>query len=182
MTIPICPGGQSFVQAIGLLTLCSILYTIELGGILPKVEGLKSYIARNIGASSNLQPLPGDERLLYFIQFIAEKFPDEPYPARRAAVLLPLIAKLSEYNIRRDTISGAERFTEDEWNRLEEYLETAKAFRAWLSKKNLFMPELELARLDKITPGEKEIFIGLARDDTGNRALLQKDKKRQIIH
>ena len=134
---------------------------IELGGILPKVEGFKSYIARNIGASSKLQPLPGDERLLYFIQFIAEKLPDEPYPARRAAVLLPLIAKLSEYNIRRDTISGAERFTEDEWNRLEEYLETAKAFRAWLSKKNLFMPELELARLDKIAPGEKEIFIGL---------------------
>ena len=75
--------------------------------------------------------------MLYFIQFIAERFPDEPYPARRATVLLPLIAKLSEYNIGRDTISGAERFTEDEWNRLEEYLETAQAFRKWLSKINL---------------------------------------------
>ncbi|KAF0159741.1 MAG: nuclease [Syntrophaceae bacterium] len=133
----------------------------ELGGILPKVEGLNSYAAKKIGASLNLQPLLGDERLLYFTQFIAEKLPDETYPARRASAFLPVIAKLSEYNIRKDTISGAERFTEDEWNRLEEYLETAQAFRAWLSKINLFLPELETARLEEIMPGEKEIFIGL---------------------
>ncbi len=133
----------------------------ELGGILPKVEGLNSYITNKISENSNLKPMPGDERLLYFIQFIAERFPDEAYPSRRAAGLLPLIAKLSEYNIGRDTISGSERFTEDEWDRLEEYLETAQAFREWLSRINLFMPELEVARLDEITPGEKEIFIGL---------------------
>jgi RecB family exonuclease len=133
----------------------------ELGGILPKVEGLNSYITNKISGKSNLKPVPGDERLLYFIQFIAERFPDETYPSRRAAVLLPLIAKLSEYNISRDTISGAERFTEDEWNRFEEYLETAQAFRVWLSRINLFMPELETARLDEIMPGDQEIFIGL---------------------
>src|SRR5450759_5310936 len=78
----------------------------ELGGILPKVAGLNSYITKKIGERSNLQPLPGDERLLYFISFIAERFPDEPYPARRAAGLLPLISKLSEYNIGRNTISA----------------------------------------------------------------------------
>ena len=133
----------------------------ELGGILPKVEGLNSYITKKISERSNLQPLPGDERLLYFISFVAEKFPDEPYPARRASSLLPLISKLSEYNIGRNNIFGAERFTEEEWNRLEEYLETAQDFRVRLSKINLFMPELEIARLDGITPGEKEIFIGL---------------------
>jgi len=133
----------------------------ELGGILPKVEGLNSYITKKIGERSNLQPLPGDERLLYFISFIAERFPDEPYPARRAAGLLPLISKLSEYNIGRNTIFGAERFTEDEWNRLEEYLETAQDFRVRLSQTDIFLPELEIARLDEITPGEKEIFIGL---------------------
>ena len=83
--------------------------------------------------------------MLYFIQFIAERFPDEPYPARRATDLLPLIAKLAEYKISRDTIYGAERFTDDEWTRLEEYLETAQAFRKWLSKINFFMPELEIA-------------------------------------
>jgi RecB family exonuclease len=133
----------------------------ELGGILPKVEGLNSYITNKISENSNFTPMPGDERLLYFIQFIAERFPDEMYPARKAAGLLPLITNLSEYSIQRDTISGSERFTEDEWDRLEEYLQTARSFRGWLSKKNLFMPELELARFDKITPGEKEIFIGL---------------------
>ena len=57
----------------------------NLGGILPKVEGLNSYINKKISEISNLQPLPGDERLLYFISFIAERFPDEPYPARHAA-------------------------------------------------------------------------------------------------
>ena len=133
----------------------------ELGGILPKVEGLNSYITNKISENSNFTPMPGDERLLHFIQFIAERFPDEMYPARKAAGLLPLITNLSEYSIQRDTISGSERFTEDEWDRLEEYLQTAQSFRGWLSKKNLFMPELELARFDKITPGEKEIFIGL---------------------
>ena len=133
----------------------------ELGGILPKVEGLNSYITKKIGERSKLQPLPGDERLLYFIQFIAERFPDEPYPARRASGLLPIISKLSEYNIGRNTIFGAERFTEDEWNSLEEYLETAKDFRMRLSKTDIFIPELEMVRLDEITPGEKEIFIGL---------------------
>jgi len=133
----------------------------ELGGILPKVEGLNSYITKKISERSNLQPLPGDERLLYFITFIAEIFPDEPYPARRAASLLPLISKLAEYNIGRGTIFGAERFTEDEWKRLDQYLETAQDFRVWLAKINLFLLELEIARLDEITPGEKEIFIGL---------------------
>jgi len=133
----------------------------ELGGILPKVEGLNSYITHKISENSNLKPLPGDERLLYFIQFIAERFPDETYPSRRAAGLLPIIANLSEYNIGRDTISGSERFTEDEWDRLEEYLDTAQAFREWLSGRNLFMTELEVAWLDEITPGENEIFIGL---------------------
>ena len=133
----------------------------ELGGILPKVEGLNSYITNKISENSNFMPMPGDERLLHFIQFIAERFPDEMYPARKAAGLLPLITNLSEYSIQRDTISGSERFTEDEWDRLEEYLQTTQSFRGWLSKKNLFMSELELARFDKITPGEKEIFIGL---------------------
>ena len=75
--------------------------------------------------------------------------------------LLPLISKLAEYNIGRKTILGAERFTDDEWDRLDQYLETAAAFRVWLAKFNLFMPELEISRLEEITPGEKEIFIGL---------------------
>ncbi|OPY87261.1 MAG: PD-(D/E)XK nuclease superfamily protein [Smithella sp. PtaU1.Bin162] len=133
----------------------------ELGGILPKIEGLNSYITKKISAKTNLQPLLGEERLLYFTRFIAESLPEETYPARRASVLLTHIAKLSEYQIGRDTIYAAERFTEDEWIRLEEYLETAEAFRKWLAGRNLFLPELETARLDEIMPAEKEIFIGL---------------------
>ena len=74
---------------------------------------------------------------------------------------MPLISKLAEYNIGRKTILGAERFTEDEWNKLDQFLETAEAFRVWLAKKYFFMPELEIARFDAISPGEKEIFIGL---------------------
>ncbi|MGV8059737.1 MAG: PD-(D/E)XK nuclease family protein [Smithellaceae bacterium] len=132
-----------------------------LGGILPKVEGLNSYITNKISENLNLKPVPGDEQLLYFIQFIAERFPDEAHPARRAAGHLPIIRKLSEYNIGSETISGAERFTEEEWGRLEEYLETARSFREWLAGRNLFMPELEIARLSEIAPGEKDIFIGL---------------------
>jgi len=69
------------------------------------------------------------------MQFIAERFPDEPYPMRLASVLLPIIEKFSEYNIEMDTILGAERFTDDEWNRFGEYIETAQAFRVWLSKR-----------------------------------------------
>jgi hypothetical protein len=127
----------------------------NLGGILPRVESLDSYITKKTGNKLTLHPVPGEEQLLLFIQFLAERFPDEQYPARRAASLLPLITKLAEYNIGRDTIYGAERFTEDEWNRLDEYLETAQAFRKWLSKVKFFMPQLEIAALDEITPGEK---------------------------
>ena len=133
----------------------------ELGGILPQVKSLKSYITGRIADKLNIQPLANDEQLFYFISFIAERFPDEQYPARRAASLLPVIAKMSEYNVNRNNIFGAERFTEEEWNRLEEYLETAESFRSWLSRRNLFLTELETGRLDKITPGAKEIFIGL---------------------
>ena len=39
----------------------------ELGGILPTVKGLNSYITKKIGEKSHLQSIPGDERLLYFI-------------------------------------------------------------------------------------------------------------------
>ena len=133
----------------------------EMGGILPRVENFKSYATRKYIKKLNLEPVPGDEQTLYFIRFFAEKFPKEIYPARRAASLLPVIAKLAEYKINRNTIYGAERFTDDEWTRLEEYLETAQAFRKWLAKVNFFMPELERAALEAIAPGEKEVFIGL---------------------
>ncbi|HDQ04119.1 MAG TPA: PD-(D/E)XK nuclease family protein, partial [Deltaproteobacteria bacterium] len=133
----------------------------RLGGILPKIESIDSYITGKISTKLKLHPVAGDEQLLLFIQFLAKKYPEEPYPARHAAHLLPLLLKLAEYNIGRKTIFGTERFTEDEWRRLEEYLETAQAFRNWLSEMNLFLPQLEVSLLDKITPGEKEIFIGL---------------------
>jgi len=153
----------------------------ELGGILPRVEDLNSYLTRKNSVRLNLLPVPGDEQLLYFIQFIAEKYPDEPYPARRATSLLLLIAKLSEYKICRDTIYGAERFTEDEWNRLEEYLETAQAFRKWLSKINFFMPELEIAALDESTPGEKEVFIGLPEITPVTERFYRKIRKERLF-
>ena len=154
----------------------------ELGGILPKVEGFNSYITRKNGERLNLQPVPGDEQLLYFIQFIAEKFPAEPYPARRATSLLPLIAKLAEYKINSNTIYGAERFTDDEWNRLEEYLETAQAFRKWLVKLNFFIPELEMAALEEIIPGEKEMFIGLPEITPVTERFYRKISKEQVVH
>lgn len=153
----------------------------ELGGILPRVEGLNSYITRKSSERLNLEPVPGDEQLLYFIQFIAERFPDEQYPARRATNLLPLIAKLAEYKISKDTIYGAERFTEDEWNRLEEYLEAAQAFRKWLSKLNFFMPELEMAALEEITPDEKEVFIGLPEITPVTERFYRKIKKDRLF-
>ena len=153
----------------------------ELGGILPTVKGLNSYITKKIGEKSHLQSIPGDERLLYFISFIAERFPEEQYPARRAASLLPLISKLAEYNIGRNTIFGAERFTEDEWNRFDEYLETAQAFRVWLSQPNLFMPELEIAQLNEITPGEKEVFIGLPEITPVTERFYRKIRKERLF-
>jgi RecB family exonuclease len=153
----------------------------ELGGILPRVEGLNSYIARKNSKRLNLEPVPDDEKLLYFILFIARRFPDEQYPARRATGLLPVIAKLAEYKINRNTIYGAERFTDDEWNRLEEYLETAQDFRVWLSKINFFMPELEMAALEEITPGEKELFIGLPEITPVTERFYRKIKKERLF-
>ena len=153
----------------------------ELGGILPKVEDLNSYITRKSSERLKLEPVPGDEQLLYFILFIAQRFPDEQYPARRATGLLPVIAKLAEYKISRDTIYGAERFTDDEWARLEEYLETAQAFRKWLAKLNFFMPELEMAALEEITPGEKELFIGLPEITPVTERFYRKIKKERLF-
>ncbi len=153
----------------------------ELGGILPQVEGLNSYITRKSSERLKLEPVPGDEQLLYFIQFIAQRFPEEQYPARRATNLLPLIAKLAEYKISRDTIYGAERFTDDEWARLEEYLETAQAFRKWLAKLNFFMSQLEIAALEEITPGEKELFIGLPEITPVTERFYRKIKKERLF-
>jgi CRISPR/Cas system-associated exonuclease Cas4 (RecB family) len=153
----------------------------EMGGILPRVEDLKSYTSRKCSEKLNLEPVPADEQLLYFIQFHAERFPKEIYPARRAASLLPVIAKLAEYKINRNTIYGAERFTDDEWTRLEEYLETTQAFRKWLAKLNFFMPELEMAALEAITPGEKEMFIGLPEITPFAERFYRKIKKEQLF-
>ena len=153
----------------------------ELGGILPQVEGLNSYITRKSSERLKLEPVPGDEQLLYFIQFITQRFAAEPYPARRATNLLPLIAKLAEYKISRDTIYGAERFTDDEWARLEEYLETAQAFRKWLAKLNFFMPQLEIAALEEITHDEKELFIGLPEITPVTERFYRKIKKERLF-
>jgi CRISPR/Cas system-associated exonuclease Cas4 (RecB family) len=148
---------------------------------MPTVEGINSYITRKNSERLKLEPVPGDEQLLYFIQFIAQRFTAEPYPARRATNLLPLIAKLAEYKISRDTIYGAERFTDDEWARLEEYLETAQAFRKWLAKLNFFMPQLEIAALEEITPGEKELFIGLPEITPVTERFYRKIKKERLF-
>ncbi|KUG23929.1 hypothetical protein ASZ90_006275 [hydrocarbon metagenome] len=153
----------------------------ELGGILPRVEGLKSYIARKSCEKLKLEPVPDDEKLLYFIQFIAHKYPEEPYPARRATNLLPVITKLAEYKINRNTIYGAERFTDDEWARLEEYLETAQDFRKWLKKSNFFMPELEISALEEITLGEKDVFIGLPGITPVTERFYRKIKKERLF-
>ncbi len=153
----------------------------KLGGILPQVASLDSYITKKISNKLNLHPVPSEEQLFLFIQFLAERFPDEQYPARRAAGLLPLIARLAEYKIGRDTIFGAERFTEDEWNRLEEYLETAQDFREWLSRINLFAPELEISLLDGITPGEKEVFIGLPEMTPVTERFYRKIRKERLF-
>lgn len=153
----------------------------KMGGILPKVEDLDSYRAEKIGESLSLKPLPGEERLLYFIRFMAEKYPHEPYPARRAASVLPLVVKMSEYNVRPDTLSGSERFTEEEWSRLEEYLDITREFREWLSEINLFMPELELTVFDQVTPGEKEIFIGLPEMTQISERFYRKISKERLL-
>ncbi len=153
----------------------------ELGGILSRVEGLKFYITRNSSEKLNLEPVSGDETLLYFIRFIAEKFPYEPYPARCAVSLLPVITKLTEYKISKNTIYGAERFTDDEWARLEEYLEIAQAFRKWLAELNFFMPELEMAALETVTPGEKEVFIGLPAITPVTERFYHKIKKERLF-
>ena len=94
---------------------------------------------------------------------------------------MPLITKLAEYKISRNTIYGAERFTDDEWARLEEYLETAQAFRKWLAKLNFFMPELEIAALEEITPGEKELFIGLPEITPVTERFYRKIKKERLF-
>ncbi len=153
----------------------------EMGGILPRVESFKSYTARKCSEKLNLEPIPVDEQMLYFIQFLVEIFPKEIYPARRAASLLPVIAKLAEYKINRNTIYGAERFTDDEWTRLEEYLETTQAFRKWLAKLNFFMPELEMAALEAITPGEKGVFIGLPEITPFAERFYRKIKKERLF-
>lgn len=133
----------------------------ELGGMLPKVMDLDAYLAEKLGLRLNLRSLPGDEQLVFFIQFMAEQFPEEPFPVRRASIMLPMISKLSQYHITKDTIAGCERFTEEEWRKLEESLDTAQAFREWLGKRGFFMAALEANRLDELTPGEQELFVGL---------------------
>lgn len=132
-----------------------------LGGILPVVEGLKSFMTGIMRKQQGLEPVPADEQLLYLMMFLAERYPKEPYPARHAAAVLPVMKKLAEYGISRETIYGAERFTDDEWAKLEEHLDTARAFRQWLRTINFFLPELETGGLTDISPGEKDLFIGL---------------------
>jgi len=114
----------------------------RLGGILPRVESLGAYLAGKIVGMLKLHPVSSDEQLLFFIEYLTQRFPEELHPARRAAHLLPLLLKLAEYHISRKTIFGAERFTEEEWSRLEEYLDTLQDFRKWLAGKNLFFPQL----------------------------------------
>lgn len=133
----------------------------RLGGILPRVEGIRAYLNREISEQKSWHPALADEILLYLIQFIAEGFPGEKAPARRAAAQLPLIIRLAEYQVGRQTISGSDRFTPEQWEQLEQTLEMAEGFRRWLSRGNLFLAELEAARLDDLLPGDREIFIGL---------------------
>lgn len=152
-----------------------------LGGILPRVEELKVYITRKSSEKLNLGPVPGDEQLLYFMRFVADKYPSEPYPARLATALWPVMTKLAEYKISKNTICGAERFTDDEWARLEEYLETTQAFRRWLAELNFFMPELEIATLADVTPAEKELFIGVPEMTPVTERFYRKIKKDRLF-
>ncbi len=152
----------------------------RLGGILPRVEGLHAYFNRKISEQKSWHAVQGDETLLYLIQFIAESFPGEKAPARRAAIQLPLITRLAEYQVGRQTIPGSDRFTPEQWEQFEQYLETAEGFRRWLSRKNLFLAELEAGRLDDILPGDREIFIGLPELTPPRQRFYRKIKKERL--
>ncbi|HPC85145.1 MAG TPA: PD-(D/E)XK nuclease family protein [Smithellaceae bacterium] len=153
----------------------------RLGGILPRVEGIRAYLDRKIGEQKSWYPVPADEILLYWIQFIAESFPEEKIPVRRAANRLPLVARLAEYQVGKETIAGSERFTSEQWEQLEQYLETAKGFRRWLSRKKLFWAELEAVRFDEILPDDREIFIGLPELTPPRERFYRKIKKERLF-
>ena len=133
----------------------------ELGGILPTVGSFDSYAAGKIASLLGLAQVPGDERLLYFTEFIAGYFPDEPRPARLAGAVLPLITKMAAYGVKKGTIAASDRLTDEQWESLMLYLDMASAFREWLGEKKLFMAELEAGRAGDIVPGDREIFVGL---------------------
>nr|MBP9532448.1 hypothetical protein [Syntrophaceae bacterium] len=153
----------------------------RLGGILPRVEGLHAYFNRKISEQKPWHSVPGDEALLTLIQFIAESFPGEKAPARRAAAQLPLITRLAEYQVGRQTIPGSDRFTHAQWEQLEQTLETAEGFRRWLSRKNLFLAELEAGRINEILPGDREIFIGLPELTPPREKFYRKIKKDRLF-
>jgi len=153
----------------------------RLGGILPRVEGLHAYFNRKISEQKPWHSVPGDETLLTLIQFIAESVPGEKAPARRAAAQLPLITRLAEYQVGKQTIPGSDRFTPGQWEQLEQTLETAEGFRRWLSRKNLFLAELEAGRLNEILPGDREIFIGLPELTPPRERFYRKIKKDRLF-
>lgn len=153
----------------------------RLGGILPRVEGLHAYLNRKISEQKPWHPAPGDEALLYLTQFITENFPGEMAPARRAAAQLPLMTRLAEYQVGRQTIAGSERFTSGQWEQFEKTLEAAEGFRRWLARKNVFLAELEADRLDGILPGDREIFVGLPELTPPKERFYRKIKKERLF-
>lgn len=153
----------------------------ELGGILPAVRSFDSYIAEKTGSRLKMEPLSADEKLFFFIEFIADYFPDEPRPARLASAMLPLIAKMFAYEVKKEAIAAAERFTEEQWDKLALYLDAAQGFRDWLGKKNLFMTELEAMRLDEINPGNREVFIGLPEMTPGRERFYKKIRPEMLF-
>ena len=153
----------------------------ELGGILPAVRSFDSYTAGKIASLLGLAEVSGDERLFFFTEFIDGYFPDEPRPARLAGAVLPLITKMVAYGVDKGAIAGSDRLTEEQWDRLNMYMDAARAFREWLGKKKLFMAELEAALIDKITPGEREIFIGLPEMTPVRERFYKKIRKERLF-
>jgi len=160
-------------------------------GAAPDPRKARRHSSPGGGASCLLQPEDqrakalafgaGREALLTLIQFIAESFPGEKAPARRAAAQLPLITRLAEYQVGRQTIPGSDRFTPAQWEQLEQTLETAEGFRRWLSRKNLFLAELEAGRINEILPGDREIFIGLPELTPPREKFYRKIKKDRLF-
>ncbi len=132
----------------------------RIGGLLPTILSFDDYRTRRIAEATGRTALPDDEALLRFHSLRCRE-EGRSLPPADTQRLLSFLTTIAEFSVSLPELRSLDRIGPEQFDRIDRFFATMKAFRARLAREGLFYPPFEAARFADLTPGDGEFFIDM---------------------